>query len=369
MKAYAKYALFAIVMLLSILWLGGFFVSKLSTKEVAKEVKVVEGLEIGKVEKSQQRENEYIATVVADKRAEISSRLMGKVVSVNVKEGDCVNAGRLLVKIDATDVQSQVQALEKQRQQAEFAYQSAMAHYEAVKKTYDRYSKLLKEGAITQQEFDQVKAQFESAKAQLEQAKAGVEALTFQKSAVAHNLSYANLTAPFGGCVVSKMVDVGDLAIPGQPLLILEGGPYKLEAHLPERFIDKVNVGDSLKVMVGDQLLNGKVVEVSKAIDPASRTFRVKLSLPSGNFRSGALARILIPEEREVLLVPKSAVVRHFDFTGVWVVKEDNTLEFRYVKLGEEMGNMVEVLSGLKEGERIVIGGTERACEGCKVGG
>jgi multidrug efflux pump subunit AcrA (membrane-fusion protein) len=68
-------------------------------------------------------------------------------------------------------------------------------------------------------------------------------------------------------------------------------------------------------------------------------------------------------------MVPQSAIVRRFDFTGVWVVKEDNILELRFVRLGDTIGDKVQVLSGLKEGERVVIQGTEKACEGCKVGG
>jgi len=369
MKGYLKYILFLVVILLSILWLGGFLRERIPTKEVVQEVRLIEGLEIGQVERLEQIDYAYTGTVVADKRAEVSSRLMGRVVSVSVKEGDCVGAGRLLVSLDARDIQSQVQAFEKQKEQAEFAYKSAMAHYEAIKKTYERYLNLLKESAITQQEFDQIKAQFESAKAQLEQARAGVEAVELQKNALAHNLSYANISAPFAGCVVSKMVDVGDLAVPGQPLIILESGPYKVEVFLPERYIKKVKVGDSFKVAVDGRVLEGKVVEVSGAIDPATRTFKVKLSIPSDGIRSGMLASVFIPEKGPVLLVPKSAIVKHFDFTGLWVVKEDNTLELRFVKLGEEINDKVQVLSGVEEGERIVINGVEKACQGCKVGG
>ncbi|WP_448588508.1 efflux RND transporter periplasmic adaptor subunit [Thermocrinis sp.] len=369
MRGYVKYGLFLLVIILSILWLGGFLSKKLSTQEVKKEVKVVQGLELGVVERLKQAESSYAGFVVADRRAEVSTRLMGKVVSVNVKEGECVSAGRMLVRVDATDVQAQVQAVEKQKEQAEQAYRSALAQYEAVKKTYDRYSKLLKDGAITQQEFDQVKAQFESAQAQLRQAKAGIESLEYQKSGVASQLSYANLTAPFSGCVVSKMVDVGDLAVPGQPLIVLESAPYKVEVHLPERLVERIKVSETLKVLVGNTTLEGRVEELSKAIDPATRTFKVKLSVPSNALRSGMLVNVLVPEDRNTLLVPKSSVVKRFDFAGVWVVKEDNTLELRFVRLGEEVGDKVEVLSGLKEGERIVIEGTEKACEGCKVGG
>jgi RND family efflux transporter MFP subunit len=173
------------------------------------------------VERLDYVETPYIGQVVADQRAEISSRIMGRVLKVYVKEGECVKAGRLLVSIDESDVQAQVNAIEQQRKQAEKVYESALVQYEAVKKTYERYSALLNQSAITQQEFDQVKAQFESAKAQVEQAKAGIEALKAQKSAIVSNLAYANLTAPFDDCVVQKNVDVGDLAVPGQPLFDL----------------------------------------------------------------------------------------------------------------------------------------------------
>jgi len=369
MKGYIKYIAFLVVILLSILWLGGFFSKRTPTKEVAKESKVVHGLTVGTVEKLDYVETPYVGQVVADQRAEVSTRIMGRVLKVYVKEGECVRAGRLLVSVDASDVQAQVNAIEQQRKQAEKAYESALAQYEAVKKTYERYSALLKQSAITQQEFDQVKAQFESAKAQVEQAKAGIEALNAQKSAVASNLAYANLTAPFDGCVVQKNVDVGDLAMPGQPMLILEKAPYKVEVYLPERFLGKVKVGSSLKVEIDGKVLEGRVVESGVAVDPATRTFRVKLSVPSNGLSSGKLARVLIPEDQRTLMVPQSAIVRRFDFTGVWVVKEDNTLELRFVRLGDTFGDKVQVLSGLKEGERVIIQGIEKACEGCKVGG
>jgi multidrug efflux pump subunit AcrA (membrane-fusion protein) len=116
MKGYIKYIAFLVVILLSILWLGGFFSKKISTKEVAKESKVVHGLTVGTVERLDYVETPYIGQVVADQRAEISSRIMGRVLKVHVKEGECVRAGRLLVSVDASDVQAQVNAIEQQRE-------------------------------------------------------------------------------------------------------------------------------------------------------------------------------------------------------------------------------------------------------------
>lgn len=370
MKGWIKYAVFILIILAMIIWLGGFLTKKEKPGEITKEAKVVSGITIGSAEKLSEIPSAYTGQIVADKRVEVSTRIMGKVMEVFVKEGDVVRPGQLLVSIDAQDIKAQADAIQQQVVQAEQALRSAMANYESVKKTFERYSALLKEGAITQQEFDQVKAQFESAQAQVEQAKAGIKAAQSQKQAVLSNIKYANITSPVSGYVVQKGVDAGDIAVPGHLLLVVEAPPYLFEAFLPERFVDKIKIGQEYEVNVGGKIVKGKIVEVSPALDPATRTFRVKVRLEeTEGIKSGMYASILIPEKVDVILIPESAVVRRFDFTGVWIVKPDNTLELRFVKLGEKRGDKIEVLSGLKEGERIVIQGVEKACEGCRVGG
>ncbi len=372
MKGWLKWIGFLLVIVLIILWFAGAFKRKITPSELKQEAKVVQGLVITTAEEVDEVPSYYTGQIVAQERAEISSRLMGKVKGVFVKEGQFVKAGQLLLSVDAEDISLQVSALASQEKQAQEAYNSALANYEAVKKTYERYNALLKEGAITQQEFDQIKAQFESAKAMVEQAKAGIEAVRNQKGAVASNLRYANLTAPFGGYVVQKNVDVGDLAVPGHPLLVIETGPYEFEAYLPESLLGRIKVGQNYQIYVPSlgKSYEGVVVEASPSLDPATRTFRVKLSINKGqDLRSGVYANLVVPEKVKAVLVPKSAIIRRFDFTGVWVVRPDNTLELRVVKLGAERGDMVEVLSGLKGGERIVSEGVEKACQGCRVGG
>ncbi|WP_340694927.1 efflux RND transporter periplasmic adaptor subunit [Hydrogenobacter thermophilus] len=371
MMKYLKYLGFFTVISLVILWLAGVFSHRERSEEVKREVRIVNGLKIGKVKKAEEVQIGYVGNIVADSVAEISTRIAGKVTSVKVKEGQMVRKGQVLLTIDAGDILAQTKAVNEQIKQAEEAYKSALSNYEAVKKTYERYSSLLKENAVTQQEFDQIKAQYETAKAQVEQARAGIRAFQFQKQAVMSNLGYTTLKAPFNGYVAYKKVDVGDLASPGAPLLVIEKPPYKLEVSLPEEYVGKIKVGDIYPVYVEaiDKIVQGKVSEVSPSLDPTTRTFRIKLQLSEGDLKSGMYAKLLLPEKLNVLLVPESAIFRRFDFTGVWVVKPDNTLELRFVKLGERRGNMVEVLSGLSADERIVTEGIERACDGCKIGG
>ncbi|MCS7307757.1 MAG: efflux RND transporter periplasmic adaptor subunit [Aquificaceae bacterium] len=372
MRTWVKYGLFSLIILAMVLWLGGFFTKKEKPGEEQRQVSVVQGLEVGVVEKATEIPSFYTGHVVTDKRVEVATRVMGRVKELLVKEGQMVRAGQLLISVDGEDIQAQVSAVEQQVLQAEQALKSANAHFETVKKTFERYSALLKEGAITQQEFDNMKAQYESAKAQVEQAKAGVKAVQSQRQAVASQLKYTNITSPVSGVVVQRNVDVGDLAVPGQPLLVLEAPPYMFEVFLPERLSDKVKVGEVYKVYIhsANLTLKGKVWEVSPALDPVTKTFRVRLNLQvAEGLKSGMYGSLLLPEKVGALLVPESAIFKRFDFTGVWVVKPDNTLELRFVKLGEKRGEKVEVLSGLKEGERIVIRGVEKACEGCKLGG
>ncbi|MGC8852154.1 MAG: efflux RND transporter periplasmic adaptor subunit [Hydrogenobacter sp.] len=371
MRRYLKYIGFLVVIGLVVLWLAGVFTHKEKSGQVEREQKLITGLKIGKAEKVQEVLVGYVGNVVADNIAEISTRVAGRITNVNVKEGQMVKRGQVLLTIDASDILAQANAVGEQVKQAEYAYRSALANYEAVKKTYERYQALLKENAITQQEFDQIKAQYDSAKAQLEQAKAGISAVQFQKKAVLSALEYTTIRAPFDGYVSQKRVDVGDLATPGTPLLIIEKPPYKLEVNLPEKYLSRLHVGDTYDVYIEalNKTIQGKVSEVSPSVDPVTRTFRVKLTLSDSNLKSGMYAKLLMPEALSAVLVPESAILRRFDFTGVWVVKPDKTLELRFVKLGEKRGNMVEVLSGLSGGEDIVIEGVERACDGCKVGG
>ncbi len=372
MKPWVKYLVFLLIIFAMVLWLGGFLTHREKPGEVQEEKPLVEGIKTGTVEKLFQVEAPYTGQVIADKRVEISTRLMGKITGIYVKEGQKVKVGQLLAVVDAEDIKSQMGAVDSQILQAQEGLKAAMANYEAVSKAYERYLALLREGAITQQEFDQVKAQFEAAKAQVEQARAGIKALQSQKQAIGANLKYSNLVSPVEGYVVQKNADFGDLATPGHPLFVIESPPYLFEVFLPERYVNSIKVGQEYKVHIPSlgRVIKGIVKEVSPSLDPTTKTFRAKVLLETAEgLKSGMYGNLLIPESLEVLLVPQGAIVKRFDFTGVWVVKPDNTLELRFVKLGEIRGDKVEILSGLREGERIVIEGVEKACEGCKVGG
>lgn len=373
MRSAIKYIVFLILPVTTVIvWLSGALHPRLSAKEVQREEKVVSGLKIAPVEMVNKSKLSFTGTIVADERAEISTRTMGYVSYIGVKEGDYVKKGQLLIRIDPRDTKARIEAARQRLLQAKQNYNMALANYEAVRKTYERYKKLLQAQAVTQHEFDMVEAKFKAAEAQLKAAESGVKMAQENLKALSTNLSYTEVKAPFSGYVVAKMVDLGDTASPGQPLLILERPPYKVEVNLPERLYSKVKKGDELKVYIESlrKSVKAKVVEKEPAVNPVSRTFRIKALIKDRDVRSGFFAKVFVEETtKKTVLVPLSAIYKRWDFTGVWVVKPDNTLELRFVRLGRRIGDKVEILSGLEGAEKVVVEGLERACEGCRVGG
>jgi len=369
MKGYGKYILFVVVIGIILLWLWGFFTPKIKSGEIKPQPKKVSGLKVAEVEVVEVIQTPYFGLVQPDDRAEIASRVFGRVERVFVKEGDAVSSGKVLAIIDAEDIKANIFAVEAQIKAAEAALRAAKAQYEAERRTFERYEKLLHEKAITPQEYDEVKARYESAKERVKEAEQTLKALIYQKSSLSSQLNYTILRAPFSGTIVEKRVDVGDLATPGQTLFVLERGPFKVEVEVPEKFWDYLTLNREVNVQLdeeGKEIIKGRVVERSSAINPVSRTFRVKVLLSKQTgVKSGQAVRILLPEKGKFVLIPQKSLYQRNDFTGVFVVRPDGTLELRFVKLGIQRGDKVEVISGLKPHEKIVVEGLEKACDGC----
>ena len=180
-------------------------------------------------------------------------------------------------------------------------------------------------------------------------------------------LGYAKITAPFDGVVTRKLADVGDLATPGKPL-IETGRPavrLQFEAAVPEAIIGKITLGAKLPVRVLSQEREAVVSEIAPSADPGSRTFLVKLDLPSApDLRAGQFGRVEIPvSETNVLRAPASAVIQRGQMELVFVVI-DNHAQLRLVKTGRRFGNEIELLSGVSAGEKVVTDGAASLVDG-----
>jgi RND family efflux transporter MFP subunit len=184
----------------------------------------------------------------------------------------------------------------------------------------------------------------------------------------------AAVKAPFDGIVTAKMVEVGDLAAPGRPLLGLEKvGGHRIDIRLPEAYVSAVRPGQKTSVRIGETLqppLEGIIDIVAPTADPDSRSFLIKVRLPlSGNLRSGMFARVEVTVgERQLMAIPSSAIVRQGQLTGLFLVTPENIARFRLIRTGRNMGDgKVEVLSGLLDGTRFVVNPSPELMDGSRV--
>lgn len=297
------------------------------------------------------------ASVESETQVKVASRLMGYIRAIEVVEGQSVRAGQPLFSIDPVDIQGQVDQARAAVQQAEVAERDAQVEYE-------RFAALLKEEAVTRQQYEKMKLQHEIAATRVTQAKAAL-------GTASHQLRYASVHAPIAGVVTQKLANTGDLAAPGQPVLVLENpGRLQVRAHVPESVFAGLRLGTLVTVEIDGQAqaLTARVARLSPAADPVSRLFEVKLDVDAKGLRSGVFARALFPYgERQALSIPASALLTRAGIRGAFVLGADNRAEFRMLRVGETHGERVEVLAGLKAGERVVSGNSERIESGDKV--
>ncbi len=304
---------------------------------------------------------ELSGTVEAGKSATVSSRVMASVVGVPVKEGDLVAQGQLLVEIDP-------QTAKGQESQARGALAQAKAGFALAERNYHRFQALQKSGSASDLELDMARMQYEQAKGAVEQATGAVEAA----SSVAKE---SRVVAPFAGRVARKMVEPGDLAAPGRPLVAVEStAGRRLVLSVPESVVatSKLAVGATLPVTLdatpGAAPMKGRVVEMSPGADPASHSFTAKVEVGGALVPTGVSGRaVLETGRRTAVVVPAAAVLRQGGMSLVVVRDEQGKARTRAVTLGSPAGDRVEVLSGLKGGEELLVGLPEAPADGAPV--
>jgi RND family efflux transporter MFP subunit len=238
-----------------------------------------------------------------------------------------------------------------------------------------RYRMLYDKKSVSPHEYDEVKARLAAAKARRDAAHANSEQAEAAVAEANTAVGFTRIRAPFDGLVVAKLIDPGAMAAPGVPLLIIEDPRrFRLEVTVDESQIAAVRPGAEVPVTLdslGSQVITGKVAQIVPAADPASRTFTVKIDLPSNpQVRSGIFGRAGFPlGERQSMRVPQTALLHRGQLDAVYVVGKDEVASLRYVTLGKAGGNDVEVLSGLDSGERIVAQAGDRELSGKRVGG
>lgn len=284
--------------------------------------------------------------VVARAEATLSAKIPGRVSAVLVSLGDRVRRGQVLVRLDGADLAAQVE--------------QARAAWEAARNSRERMRLLYAEGAISRQQWEQAELQATQAAAALDAARAA--------------LANASITAPMDGWVTSVSAEVGQIAGPGVPLVtVADTSRLEMEASLTDTQAARIAPGQEVRVeaeAVPGVSVRGSVEAVAPAGDPQRRSFPVRMALldPPPGLKAGMFARAVVTLERrdDALLIPVAAALGQGAKRYVFVV-EDGKARLRTIVPGISDGVNLEVKSGLRAGERVVVSGQHYLRDGAPV--
>ena len=384
-----------VVLILLMLWLAGTFVKKIESGPATPKA------QSPRLNTQQVQRQVYpllidqIGTVRAQTEAMVSSRIMAQVKDILVKEGETVygtegkgSEATVLARLQDSDIkarlhqaEAQIESLERAVEAAKAKLGAARAQVEAAQANrdraladYRRYDELRRGEAATGQQVEHARAQKDVAEAnvsaalkEVRAAESEIKRMEAQReqsaAAVAEArimLGYTVIRAPFTGKVVRKVLNVGDMASPAQPMFLLEtSSQLELHAFLSESLIPRIGLRQEMAVHIDalDRTFPGVVREIAPQSNASTRTVLVKVTLPSDpDLVNGLFGMLRVPYGKlEALVVPAKAVRAVGQLMLVDVLGFDGTPQRRFVTLGHTHDDLVEVLSGLQEKEEVVV--------------
>jgi len=298
----------------------------------------------------------YTGTIEAWQKINITPDVGGKIARILVNEGDRVGKGQVLAELD-------VEAITLQFKQAEAALAVAQANFNNAKTNLERMERLSKEKAVSDQQYEQVKLGYDSAKAQLEQAQAAL-------NLAQHSLDVSILKAPFSGVIASKNAEVGDVINPmmggfspgsaGGVLTLVDFSRVKIQVDLSGADIPRIQKGQAARLRVlttPGREFNGTITVVNLAADPQTKKFGIEVSVdnPDQVLRPGTFGEIIleVQSHENALVVPQKAVLEN---TYVFIVQDGKAAK-KEIVLGLQNTTLVEVSSGIAEGDLVIAEG------------
>lgn len=294
------------------------------------------------------RDIEVRGIVQPARRAAVSSRVMGPVVALHVNAGSEVSKGQLLLEIEPEAAQGRLA-------QSAGALAQTQAALALAERNFERFKALHADNAAAEQELDMARMQYEQATGAVEQAQGAV----LTAASVAEE---SDVRAPFAARVVATMVEVGDMAAPGRPLVELESlGRQQIWLAVRESDISRLSENDPIEVRFDSRpdlgVVTATVEEIVPSADPATHTFTVKADLGATDVPSGLSGRARISGDTvDLIAVPATAVHQRGGLELVVIRAADGSARTRAVTTGKTLaGGRIEILSGLNQGELVVL--------------
>ncbi len=324
--------------------------------------------------------------VVAQRKADVASKVTGQLTSLMVQEGSLVKEGQVIARLENADVLALVDQSRANLNLANARVAQAKADLDNASIEFGRRKTLVQTGAISKSEFDAVQARYLEAKASLDAAKASVKSSEAALKSATVSLSYTEIRAPFDAVVLTKNADVGDIITPlgaaanakAAVVTIADLSSLQVEADVSESNIGLVHVGQPCDVIL-DALpglrFQGVVDTIVPTVDRSKATVLVKIRflkrdpriLPEMSAKVGFLSRPVQPgEQKPRTMVNRSALTGLGNDRSVFLVRGEKAVK-AHIRTGEEFGDMVEVLDGLKPGDLVVVSPPKGLRNGSKI--
>ena len=280
----------------------------------------------------------------------VSAEAGGRVLKAPAEEGERVEKGDLLLQIDAQNTTAQINLLSSQ--------------VASTRREYDRTTRLAAEGLATPQQLDQLESQLEQSQLALKQAKVG--------------RGLSTVKSPFSGVVAEKMIEQGEYAAPGQPIVrLIDASTIKLEITVPESMIRFIKIGDEVDVHFSalDRQVTGKVIKRGVVVLQPTQTFPIEIHIPNedGELMAGMRASVVVPKltVEDAVVVPRDALLEGVFQREAMVLSDRKgdlgKAELRVVEIGEARGNRVVITNGLQEGDVLITKGHRNVVDGTLV--
>lgn len=287
-----------------------------------------------------------VGSLVANEKVEIFAEADGVVQEILFEEGQKVEKGQLIIRLDETKYAASLAETE--------------ASFKLSQANFERAKELFKAKLVSQQEYDQAAATFEVNRATIDLRR--------------RQLKDARIYAPFAGVTGARNVSPGAVVtvFSRQPLTwLVDLDPVKVEVNVPERFLGQVKIGQTLELKVAafpGKTFKGEVYFITPTVDPATRTALVKARVPNPKLelKAGMFASLdLTLQIRDrAVVIPEQALVASGDRLTVYTVDAEHKAQFRPVTVGVRMAGLVEVASGLKGGETVIVEGVQKVRPG-----
>ena len=324
--------------------------------------------------------------VVAQRKAAVASKVTGRLVSISVEEGSHVKAGQVIAQLESDDVIASKNQAEANLRVARHNLDQAKAELQDAFLTYQRNKELLVKGFVAKAEYDTSEARYRKAEAALAAAQASISVADASLQSANVSLEYTLIRAPFDAVVLTKNADIGDIVTPigaaaeakAAVVNIADMDSLQVEVDVSESNLAQVKVGQPCEIQldaIADSRFNGVVHMIVPTADRTKATVMVKVRfiekdnriLPEMSAKVAFLSRAVSDEEKALrTVINPAAIITKGSNKAVFLVK-DNLAEQVIITTGQQLGDMVEVLSGVKTGDRVVLRPLDKISDGAKI--